>query len=269
MKQRHVRHAAAALLTAALCGCAGMMPTPSNQVTLNYSVPELVPVQGAQEDQQQGGVDISTQGAQYNVTKVMHREYNVAASATAVNNMYPAQVREIPAVAIAPQDLQFKVSIRNHLARVLSLSGLTVSFVVGDTTTLLPASQVSDLLATSIQPGAEYDTVINGPSTAGLADGTPVTLTLANLVTSEKTTIMVERMAIATGMPTVATMDPLIMKSSFGFHYTLQLQAQTEQVPVTITQTNLTQELVQLLAQRVGQGIWGALPELDQQAQQQ
>jgi hypothetical protein len=281
MRQRHALYALTALFAAGLCGCAGMTVTTENQVTLGYSIPQLVPVEGTQEDQQQGGVDISTEGAEYNVTKVMHREYLVPLSATSVNRMVPAQVREVPSVAIAPQVLQFKVAIHNHLSRVLTLSGLTVSFVVGDATTLVPASAYTDLLDAVVQPGAEYDTVINGPNTAGLTDGTPVTLTLANLVTSEKTAIRVERMAItarmpveagATRMPVVATFDPLIVKSSFGFHYTYHLQPQTEMVPVTITYTQLTEELAQLLAQRVGQAAWGALPELEQaqqQAQQQ
>jgi len=284
--------APAAIFAMAFTGCAGLMITP-NQTTLNYALPVLQPVSGSQQDQQLGGVEISTQASPYSVNKAVHREYYVHKGATLVNNQYPADVREVTAATVAPPQLQFTISIQNHLSRTLSLAGVTASFVVGDSTVLLNSSQYADFLAASVEAGQTYTYVINGPPIAGIPAGTAVTLTLGNVATSEvvehpkmqpvERMAMISRVNPAAGAgdrvnPTagminrvnpaaggIIRFNPADVRSSFGFHYTLILQAHSEQVPAVVSQTQLTPELVQLLAQRVGQEIWGALPEVDRQ----
>ena len=102
----------------ALVGCQTMDTTPPpNRTTLQYRLPTLTPVDPDKQDQEKDGIRVSVAPYTYTATTVVRKEYRLVPSLIRMNNEQPAEVREIPSIAVTPDTVRLKVNSRPRLCR--------------------------------------------------------------------------------------------------------------------------------------------------------
>lgn len=243
------------VFTVALVGCATVdtTPPPSSKKILRYRLPILTPVEPDKQDQEKDGIRISVAPYTYSANTVVHKEYRLIPSLITVNNQQPAEVREIPSIAITPDTVRLKVKIYNQLERVLRLQGTVVSFQVAGKQANVPKARYEDFLNGIILPRQEVEYEVGGPDLSDLPDNATVAFLLYDIVTATD----------AAGNPT--------QRSNFEFFYTLSYQDKQKEVSSSVNRITLGEADAQLLMQRsggsgnllYGPGQWVSMPELD------
>ncbi len=238
-----------------LVGCETMetSPAPSAMTTLPYRLPILTPVEPDKQDQEKDGIRVTVAPYTYTADTVVRKEYRLIPSLIRMNNEQPAEVREIPSIAITPDTLRLKVKIYNRLERVLRLADTVVSFQVAGKQTNVPRSRYEDFLNGIVLPRQEAEYEVAGPDLADLPDNATIAFLLYDIVTATD----------PAGNPT--------QRSNFEFFYTLSRQDKQQEVSSSVNRITLGDADAQLLRQRSGgsgnllsgPGQWVSMPELD------
>ncbi len=238
-----------------LVGCETMetAPAPSAMTTLPYRLPILTPVEPDKQDQEKDGIRVTVAPYTYTADTVVRKEYRLIPSLIRMNNQQPAEVREIPSMAITPDTLRLKVKIYNRLERVLRLAGTVVSFQVAGKQTNVPRARYEDFLNGIVLPRQEAEYEVAGPDLADLPDNATIAFLLYDIVTATD----------PAGNPT--------QRSNFEFFYTLSYQNKQKEASSSVTRITLGEADAQLLMQRSGASgnllsgpsQWVSMPELD------
>ncbi len=245
----------------ALVGCATTDTTapPSTSTTLQYRLPVLTPVDPGKQDQEKDGIRVTVAPYTYNAKTTIRKEYRLAPSSLTslvvvrTQNQNPADVREIPSIAVMPDTIRLKVKIYNRLERVLRLAGTVVSFQVAGKQANVPRARYEDFLNGMILPRQEVEYEVGGPDLADLPDNATIAFMLYDIVTATD----------PAGNPT--------QRSNFEFFYTLSRQDKEQEVSSSINRIMLSDADTQLLMQRSGgsgqllsgPGQWVSMPEFD------
>ena len=211
-----------ALIT--LSGCVLPPPdAPPPPRTISYQLPVFTPVDPDKQSQEEDGVRITVAPYAYATKETVHTEIQPLPTLFAVNNEYPAKLTEVPTLEVTPKEVRFKVTVYNHLERVVRMGGTAVAFSVAGKTIATDQSGYADFLNGIILPRQEGDYEIAGPDISTLPDNATIGLFLYDMVTATD----------AAGNPT--------KRSNFEFYYTLSRQDKTESVPVTVRRVMLDQ----------------------------
>ena len=238
----------------ALVGCETMDTTPPpSHTTLQYRLPTLTPVEPDKQDQEKDGIRVSVAPYTYTAKTIVRKEYRLAPSLVVMQNQHPADVREIPSIAVTPDTVRLKVKIYNRLERVLRLAGAVVSFQVAGKTANVPKARYEDFLNGILLPRQEAEYEVGGPDLTDLPDNATIAFLLYDIVTATD----------AAGNPT--------QRSNFEFFYTLSRQDKEQEVSSSVNRITLGEADAQLLMQRSGgsglllsgSGQWVSMPELD------
>jgi hypothetical protein len=238
----------------ALVGCETMETTaPPSRTMLQYKLPTLMPVDPDKQDQEKDGIRVSVAPYSYSANTIVRKEYRLVPSLIRMNNEQPAEVREIPSIAVTPDTVRLKVKIYNRLERVLRLAGTVVSFQVAGKQANVPKGRYEDFLNGIILPRQEAEYEVGGPDLADLPDNATIAFFLYDIVTATD----------AAGNPT--------QRSNFEFFYTLSRQDKQQEVSSSVNRITLGEADAQLLMQRSGTsgnvlsgpGQWVSMPELD------
>lgn len=248
----------------ALVGCETMDTTPQSSSTmLQYRLPTLTPVEPDKQDQEKDGIRVTIAPYTYTAKTVVRKEYRIlspslsASSFISVGNraepQHPAEVKEIPSIAVTPDAVQFKVKIYNRLERVLRLAGTVVSFQVAGKQANVPKARYEDFLNGIVLPRQEVEYEVGGPDLPDVPDNTTIAFLLYDIVTATD----------PAGNPT--------QRSNFEFFYTLSREDKEQAVSSNISRIALGEADAQLLMQRSGAsgnlfsgpGQWVSMPELD------
>jgi hypothetical protein len=246
--------------TIALAGCQTTDTSPSpSRTTLQYRLPILTPVDPDKQDQEKDGIRVSVAPYTYIAKTVVRKEYRIAPSSLSSlvvlgnQNQNPADVREIPSIAVTPDTIRLKVKIYNRLERVLRLAGTVVSFQVAGKQANVPKARYEDFLNGIVLPRQEVEYEVGGPDLTDLPDNATIAFMLYDIVTATD----------AAGNPT--------QRSNFEFFYTLSRQDKEQEVSSGISRITIGDADAQLLKQRSGgsgnvlsgPGPWVSMPELD------
>ena len=243
---RTIRNIAIAAAGFVLAGCETPKSQPQPTQTMEYKLPVLAPVEPDKMTVERDGIKMTVTGYPYGLTRTSRKEYRPKPALFAVNDQWPAEMREIPAITVHPKDIRFKVKIYNQVEHVLRLAGAVVSFQVAGQTLNVPKARYENFLSGIILPRQEAEYEVGGPDLADLTnpDQAKIALLLYDIVT----------VTDAAGNPT--------KRSNFEFFYTLSLQSKTEDVRDVITPISVSQSAYKLLRQRSSGG-WVVMPELD------
>jgi len=184
---------AASVIT--LSGCQTTDPTPPpSRSTLQYKLPTLTPVDPGKQDQEKDGIRVTIAPYTYTANTVVRKEYRILSpsfspsSFISVGNrpepQHPAEVKEIPSIAITPDTIRLKVKIYNRLERVLRLAGTVVSFQVAGKQANVPKARYEDFLNGIVLPRQEVEYEVGGPDLTDVPDGTTIAFLLYDIVTA-------------------------------------------------------------------------------------
>jgi len=223
----------------------------------------LTPVDPDKQDQEKDGIRVTVAPYTYTPKTVVRKEYRILSpsfspsSFIKVQNQqqqqHPAEVKEIPSIAITPDTIRLKVKIYNRLERIVRLAGAVVSFQVAGKQANVPKARYEDFLNGIVLPRQEVEYEVGGPDLTDLPDNATIAFLLYDIVTATD----------AAGNPT--------QRSNFEFFYTLSRQDKQQEVSSSISRIALGDADAQLLMQRSGAsgqllsgpGQWVSMPELD------
>lgn len=185
------------LFAVAIFSCCGpaqppdLVPTPMN---LEYRQPAILAVEGYPEIQSKQDVTISVipQG----FTKIMNKSHECEWVRSKVGEFLDAVetdqdpneeltylVKEIPSVHISPQNISFKITINNNLARVLRLAGSIMAMQVDGKNIGIDSTRYKDFLDGFVLPRQQVDYDIAGPNVADLPLRCNISLFLYDVIT--------------------------------------------------------------------------------------
>jgi hypothetical protein len=222
----------------------------------------LTPVDPGKQDQEKDGIRVTVAPYTYTPKTVVRKEYRILSpsfspsSFIKVQNQqqqYPAEVKEIPSIAVTPDTIRLKVKIYNRLDHVLRLAGTVVSFQVAGKQANVPKARYEDFLNGIVLPRQEVEYEVGGPDLADLPDNATIAFLLYDIVTATD----------PAGNPT--------QRSNFEFFFTLSRQDKEQEVSSSVNRITLGEADAQLLMQRSGgsgqllsgPGQWVSMPELD------
>jgi hypothetical protein len=186
-----------ALYAAALTGCAAVIealqPPPPQPVTVSFTMPSIVPVEGASQTVVKSGITISAAPVEYTEiadTKIEGTETGRGISCRRLQNgieVTPVRFISVvnrPEFRVTPDHLEFLVKINNQLPRVFRGAGTLVQFNVDGRLISTTQAAYVDLSNLILPPRNEAELRVRGPSLSSLTDGAVVGLFLYDVATN-------------------------------------------------------------------------------------
>lgn len=197
-------------------------PKKVEPVNVSYKIPEILPVDSAQQMQERSGIKISIVPAAFSAERKSKTEYEMKPALIVINDQYNFDKREIPYYVVSPDILKFKLKLYNNLSHVFRPAGTIVSFLVDGKMVSLEKAGYENFISAIILPRQEQEYEILGPPIATLPDSCTIAFLLFDMITKTD----------AAGNPTE--------KSNFEWYFTYRIKGVTVEDTVRVFGIKMT-----------------------------
>ncbi|MEO0228187.1 MAG: hypothetical protein ABIL70_09090 [candidate division WOR-3 bacterium] len=198
-----------AVMITALNTANAQKPKKLEPIDVSYTVPEILPVDSAQQMQERSGIKISITPVAFSAERKIKATYEQKPTLLVINDQYNFDKREIPYYDVSPETLIFKLKLYNNLGHVFRPAGTVVSFLVDGKMVALDKAGYENFLSAIILPRQEQEYEIIGPPIATLPDSCTIAFLLFDMITQTD----------AAGNPTE--------KTNFEWYYTYRAKKVT------------------------------------------
>ncbi len=164
-------------------------------VQVQYTLPVVKPAAKTTQEQTKGGVTISVEVLSFSAHLMEEEEENVAYKIPAQADYDVFEIRKTPYYRVSPENIRFKIRIRNREDVPLKLSEVGFALIIDGTQWSFPSTHLEEWNKGLILSGFEKEYFVDGPQLDGLVNaqvvylflnGVPVSYDKAGNVTEKK-----------------------------------------------------------------------------------
>ncbi|MFH1528396.1 MAG: hypothetical protein ABIG69_17460 [Bacteroidota bacterium] len=163
-------------------------------ITVSYRLPVIKPTAKTTQSQTKGGVIISAEIVPFKAIRDVKQDKSVTYADATQPGYDNYEVSNIPYYTVTPENIQFKIRIRNNEQVPLKLSEVGFAIIIDGTQWSFPTGYLDDWNKGLILTGFEKEYTINGPQFEGLysaqvvylfLNGVPISYNEAGSVTKK------------------------------------------------------------------------------------
>lgn len=149
-----------------------------------YALPLIKPTAKTQQMQVKGGVTISAEIVPFAATRYVKTDRTIGYADVDKPGYDVYEITNTPFYTVMPEDIQFKIRIRNNEAVPLKLSEVGFALIIDGTQWSFPTGYLDDWNKGLILTGFEKEYTVKGPQLKGLVNAQVVYLFLNGVPTS-------------------------------------------------------------------------------------
>lgn len=156
----------------------------SENTTVSYTLPIIKSTGKTEQTQSKGGVTISAEITPFTATRGVKQDRKISYADNSQTGYDIYEVSNTPEYQVAPEDINFKIRIRNNEAVPLKLSEVGFAIIIDGTQWSFPSGYLDDWNKGLILTGFEKEYMIKGPQLQGLYNAQVVYIFLNGVPTS-------------------------------------------------------------------------------------
>lgn len=157
---------------------------PDENISVSYRLPVIKPTAKTTQSQTKGGVIISAEIIPFKAVRNVKQEKTVTYADVTKAGYDNYEISSTPYYTVTPENIQFKIRIRNNEQVPLKLSEVGFAIIIDGTQWSFPTGYLDDWNKGLILTGFEKEYLINGPQLEGLYSAQVVYLFLNGVPTS-------------------------------------------------------------------------------------
>ena len=156
----------------------------TKDVDISYELPIIKPASQTKQMQTKGGVTVSCEVNNFVVDRKLSEERNPTFADGNKPGYDLFEITRKPSYDVSPNDITFKITIKNNQDRVLKLIDVPIVMIVDGTQYSIPNDYLLEWKNALVVKGFSKDYAIKGPQIKGLNNGKAVYISINDVPTS-------------------------------------------------------------------------------------